>query len=104
MSPFQGIEEENDSAVYHEPLVEGQLVEIFRNETVFGHAQRWQHRLLPKTTAAFNGCEGKDDAKSQYAFDWARHQSQGECLSVVLVPGLYIKRKCGYPFAISNRF
>ena len=46
------------------------------NEAVLGNAQRWQHGLLPKTAAAFDGCDGKDDAKGQYAFDGARHQAQ----------------------------
>lgn len=77
MSPLQGIEAENNPTVYHVPLVERKLVEIFGNEAVFGNAQCFQHRLLPETTAAFDGCEGIDDAKGKYAFDWARHQTQG---------------------------
>ena len=77
MSPLQGIEAKNNPAVYHVPLVERELVEILGNEAMFRNAQCLQHGLLPETTAAFDRCEGIDDAKGQYAFHWARHQAQG---------------------------
>ena len=77
MSPLQGVEAENDSAVYHIPFVEGKLVKIFGDEAVFGNAQCLQQGLLPKAAAAFDSCKGIDDAEGQYAFDRTRHQAQG---------------------------
>ena len=86
-----GGEEEHDRAVDQVPLSEGHLVHLLRDEAGLGNTEGLQHWLMPEATAAHVGCESVDSAKSEDTLDGSGDDSEGQHLSVVLIPSLHVE-------------
>lgn len=54
-----------------------------------------EHALLPKASSALVRGVGKDNAQSHNAFHRTGDKAKGECMCMILVPGLHIKGKKG---------
>lgn len=93
--PLKRVCDEDHAAVDHVPFIEREVIDIVWNGGTFRYTQCLEHRLLPVAASAFHGCDGIHNAESQDAFDGPGHNPQGECLRVILVPGLDVEGKCG---------
>lgn len=69
---LNSVEDENSAALEHIPFVEGQLIDIFRDEGIVGNAHSRQHRLLPEACTSLYSCECIDHDHDDNPFDWSR--------------------------------
>jgi hypothetical protein len=87
-----GIEGDDHVAVQHVEVAEvhgvGDFGEVRRERDP---SEGGKHGLLPVAAAAFDGCDGVDDAKGQDALDRTGHESECEGVRVVFIPGLYVE-------------
>lgn len=89
--PGDCVEDEDDAAIDHVPLVPGEVVHDVGQPGGLAQANRLQQALGPEAAATHVACQSEDDAENEDALDRPRHKAQGEGMGVVLVPGLDVE-------------
>jgi hypothetical protein len=98
-----GVDSENHGAVQHVEVAEVHGVGCFGEGGSEGDSKGGQHGLLPVAAAAFDGCDGVDDAKGYDALDGTGYQAEGEGVGVVLIPGLDVEGQEGCENVLAER-
>lgn len=93
---LEGVEDEDDAALDHVPLCEGQAAEELGDGDRGGEAEGREHGLGPEGGAAEEAGEGVDCDEDEDAFHGPVDDAKGQGLCVVLVPGLDVEGQEGW--------